>query len=78
MLINTTANTTATCRLTEDGEDIMTLSGSLNANGTYSVNHYVHNRALYKANRKQMAADEDAFEDMLLAQTAGSVSEEEE
>lgn len=78
MLINTTATTTATCRLTEDGEDIMTLSGNLNANGTYSVNHYVHNRALYKANRKQMAADEDAFEDMLLAQAANGSTDEEE
>lgn len=67
MLDNKTANLNATIRIEGTDTDIVTLSGNLNANGTYSINRYIHDREIYNANRETMNTDEAAFEALLLA-----------
>ena len=67
MLMNKTVNMSATCKATQDGENIMTLSGTLNADGSYNISRYVNKRSAYKQNREQMDADEEAFESVLAA-----------
>lgn len=70
MLVNTRGTLNATIRLEEDGSDIVALSGSLDADGRYSVNRYIYDRATYKANRAIILKEEEAFEDILVNATA--------
>lgn len=66
MLVSKSINISATCKLSESGDAIMTLSGNTNPDGSYSVNRYVGRPEAYKANKAQMDADEEAFEEILL------------
>ncbi len=65
MLVSKSMSMSAKCRSTEDGVDIMTLSGTLNTNGTVNITRYINNMTEYKANKAQMQADADVFENAL-------------
>ena len=69
MLVNTRGTLNATVRLEADGPDIMALSGNLDADGRYSVNRYIYDRAAYKANRATLLEDEEEFENALIGST---------
>lgn len=66
MLTNKNINLSATCKLSESSDTIMTLSGNTNPDGSYNVSRYVVKPELYKANKETMDADEEAFEEILL------------
>lgn len=66
MLVNKTGNIYASIRLEEDGPDVVTLSGSMDPNGRFSVNRYVNDYSLYKANKETIRKDEDDFENSLI------------
>lgn len=65
MLVSKSMSMSAKCRATEDGVDIMTLAGTLNTNGTVNITRYINNMTEYKANKAQMQADADVFENAL-------------
>ena len=66
MLVNKTGNIYASIRVEENGPDIVTLSGSMEPNGRFSVNRYVNDYSAYKANREAIRADEEEFENSLI------------
>lgn len=66
MLSNKTGNIYASIKLDENGPDIVTLSGSMESNGRFSVNRYVNDYAVYKANRETIRKDEEEFEESLI------------
>ena len=61
MLVSKSMSMSAKCRATEDGVDIMTLTGTLNTNGTVNITRYINNMTEYKANKAQMQADADVY-----------------
>lgn len=65
MLVSKSMSMSAKCRATEDGADIMTLTGTLNTNGTVNITRYINNMTEYKANKAQMQTDADVFENAL-------------
>ena len=67
MLKVESASMNAKCKLSNNGETIMTLSGSLNENGKYLLNRYIENPELYNANRALMDTDEEEFVSLLLS-----------
>ena len=69
MLTSKTVNMNATITIEGNSKDIVTLSGNLNADGSYSINRYIHEREIYAANRETMNADEASFEALLLGVT---------
>ena len=62
MLVSKSMSMSAKCRATQDGVDIMTLSGTLNTNGTVNITRYINNMTEYKANKEQLQEDVDVFE----------------
>lgn len=77
MLVNTRGNLNATIRLEEDGPDIAALSGTLEADGRYSVNRYIYDRDLYKKNRAAVLDDEEEFEAALIRTVLAATEEKE-
>ena len=69
MLTNKTVNMNATCKLTT-GETVMTVSGYVNADGSWSVSRYIENPDLYSANKELMDVDEDEFTSALLSKVS--------
>lgn len=67
MLVNKTVNMSAACKITEEGDVIMTLTGYVDSNGKWSVSRYIDLPVLYNTNKELMDADEDAFTSMLLS-----------
>lgn len=65
MLVSKSMSMSAKCRAIEDGADIMTLTGTLNTNGTVNITRYINNMTEYKANKAQMMEDADVFENAL-------------
>lgn len=65
MLVSKSMSMSAKCRATEDGVDIMTLTGTLNTNGTVNITRYINNMTEYKSNKAQMQTDADVFENAL-------------
>lgn len=65
MLVNKTMSMSANCKLTEDGENVMTLTGTLNTDGSVNVNQYINKMSAYKENRELMNADRETFENVL-------------
>ena len=55
---------------TSEGEKVvtaMTLNGNLNAGGGFSITRYIRDPEAYRANKEQMAADADEFENIMLS-----------
>lgn len=75
MLTQKTINVSARADVavtTEEGEQIvtaMTLNGNLNAGGDFSITRYIRDPEVYRANKEQMAADADEFENIMLSAT---------
>lgn len=65
MLVNKTMSMSASCKLTEDGENVMTLTGTLNTDGSVNVNQYINKMSAYKENAELMNADREAFVNVL-------------